>query len=108
MAKVLDVTDADFEEQVLKSETPVLVDFWAEWCGPCRTLAPIVKELADDFGDRLRVVKIDADASPDVPAQYSIRALPTLLFFKGGNVVDSLVGAVPKQQIQSKLEQILA
>lgn len=107
MAKVLDVTDGDFEEQVLKSETPVLVDFWAEWCAPCRALAPMVKELADDYADRVRVCKLDADSSPKTAAQYGVRALPTLLFFKDGSVVDSIVGAVPKHQLKGKLEQLL-
>lgn len=107
MAKILDVTDADFQKQVLESETPVLVDFWAEWCAPCRALAPVIQEVAKDYGDRIRVCKLDADASPGTPAKFSVRALPTLLFFKNGAVVDSLVGAVPKGQIIDKLEQLV-
>jgi thioredoxin 1 len=108
LAKVLDVTDNDFEQQVLKSEGIVLVDFWAEWCAPCRQLAPVVKELAAEYGDRVRVVKVDADASPRAPARFSVRALPTLLFFRNGAVVDSVVGAVPKRQIAAKLDALLS
>jgi thioredoxin 1 len=107
VAKILDVSDADFQQQVLESETPVLVDFWAEWCAPCRALAPVIQEVAQDYGDRIRVCKLDADASPSTPAKFSVRALPTLLFFKNGAVVDSLVGAVPKGQIIDKLEQLV-
>lgn len=108
MAEILDVTDNSFEEQVLRSEGPVLVDFWAEWCGPCRALAPVVKELAEEHAGTLRVCKIDVDSSPAIPAKYSVKSIPTLLFFKDGNVVDQIVGAVPKQKISEKLEPLLA
>jgi thioredoxin 1 len=108
VAKILDVTDATFEAEVLKSRTPVLVDFWAEWCAPCRALAPVVKEIAEQYGERLVVAKLDIDSSPATPASFSVRSIPTLLFFKDGQVVDSLVGAAPKQQVQQKVETVLA
>jgi thioredoxin 1 len=102
------VTDQSFEAEVLKSATPVLVDFWAEWCQPCRALAPVVKEIAEEYGDRITVAKLDIDASPATPASFSVRSIPTLLFFKNGQVVDSLVGAAPKLQVQEKVEAVLA
>ncbi len=108
MAKVLDVTDASFEREVLESSLPVLVDFWAEWCAPCRALAPVVKDIAASYDGRLRVAKLDVDSSPAVPARFQVRAMPTLLFFKNGQVVDSIVGAVPKQRIEAKLATLLA
>ena len=96
MAEISDVTDATFENEVLKSTTPVLVDFWAEWCGPCKAIAPIVKEIADDNGDKLKVVKINIDESPQTPGTYGIRSIPTILMFKDGQVVSQLTGARPK------------
>jgi thioredoxin 1 len=108
VARILDVTDQSFEAEVLKSATPVLVDFWAEWCQPCRALAPVVKEIAEEYGDRITVAKLDIDASPATPASFSVRSIPTLLFFKNGQVVDSLVGAAPKLQVQEKVEAVLA
>ena len=103
MAKILDVTDATFEADVLKSDVPVLVDFWAEWCAPCRRLAPKVKELAEEFGARLRVVKLDVDANPRTAAQMQVRAMPTLLVIKNGAVVGQLVGDQPKDKIKALL-----
>jgi thioredoxin 1 len=107
VSHILDVTDATFDEQVLKSDLPVLVDFWAEWCAPCRALAPVIKDLAKSYEGRLRVAKLDVDASPAVPARFQIRAMPTLLFFKKGQVVDSIVGAVPRQKIEQKLASLV-
>jgi len=101
VAKILDVTDATFEADVLKSDVPVLVDFWAEWCAPCRRLAPKVKELAEEFGAKLRVVKLDVDANPKVAAQMQVRAMPTLLVIKNGAVVGQLVGDQPKDKIKA-------
>jgi thioredoxin 1 len=101
---ISDVTDSQFEEEVIKSDRPVLVDFWAEWCAPCRMLAPVVKEIAEEFGDRVRVFKMDLDANPQTPHRYNVRAVPTLLFFKNGEVADQLVGAVPKARIVEKLQ----
>ncbi len=103
---ISDLTDAQFEEEVIKSDRPVLVDFWAEWCAPCRMLAPVVKEIAEEFGDRIRVYKMDLDANPQTPQRYNVRAVPTLLFFKSGEVADQLVGAVPKARIVEKLKAI--
>ena len=103
---ISDVTDATFEEEVIKSDRPVLVDFWAEWCAPCRMLAPVVQEIAEEFGDRIRVYKLDLDTNPQTPARYNVRAVPTLLFFRNGEVADQLVGAVPKARIVEKLEQL--
>jgi thioredoxin 1 len=107
VSKVLDVTDATFEKEVLQSDLPVLVDFWAEWCAPCRTLAPVIKDLAKSYEGRLRVAKLDVDASPGIPARFQIRAMPTLLFFRAGQVVDSIVGAVPRQKIEQKLAALV-
>jgi len=101
VAKILDVTDATFEADVLKSDLPVLVDFWAEWCAPCRRLAPKVKELAEEFGSKLRVVKLDVDANPRTAAQMQVRAMPTLLVIKNGTVVGQLVGDQPKDKIKA-------
>ncbi len=103
---ISDLTDAQFEEEVIKSDRPVLVDFWAEWCAPCRMLAPVVKEIAEEFGDRIRVYKMDLDANPQTPQRYNVRAVPTLLFFKSGEVADQLVGAVPKARIVEKLNSL--
>ena len=107
MTKSLDVSDATFEDEVLKSEQPVLIDFWAEWCAPCRQLAPVIKELADEYGDQLRVAKMDADANTETAAKLQIRALPTLLFIKGGEVKGSLVGNQPKARIEELFEALV-
>jgi thioredoxin 1 len=107
MAEISDVTDATFENEVLKSTTPVLVDFWAEWCGPCKAIAPIVKEIADDNGDKLKVVKINIDDSPQTPGTYGIRSIPTILMFKDGQVVSQLTGARPKGDFEELVEGVL-
>ena len=107
MAEITDVTDATFEGEVLKSETPVLVDFWAEWCAPCRAIAPIVKELADEYGDKIKVVKINIDESPQTPGTYGIRSIPTVLTFQGGKVVSQLTGLRPKAAFEEMLEGIV-
>ncbi len=101
------VTDADFNEVVLQSEVPVIVDFWAVWCGPCRMVGPIVEEIGNEYNGRAKAVKLDVDNNPAVAAKYGIRNIPTLLFFKGGEVVDKQVGAVPKQVLVKKLEALL-
>ena len=103
----LELTDANFEEKVLKSDKPVLVDFWAEWCGPCRMVGPVVEELANDYKGKAVIGKVDVDNNPGVAAQFGIRNIPTLLFIKNGEVVDKQVGAVPKQTLASKLDAIL-
>ena len=107
MAEISDVTDATFESEGLKSTTPLLVDFWAEWCGPCKAIAPIVKEIADDNGDKLKVVKINIDESPQTPGTYGIRSIPTILMFKDGQVVSQLTGARPKGDFQELVEGAL-
>ena len=107
MAEISDVTDANFEGEVLQSDTPVLVDFWAEWCAPCRAIAPIVKEIADDNGDNLKVVKLNIDESPQTPGTYGIRSIPTVLVFKDGQVVSQLTGARPKGDFQELVNGVL-
>ncbi len=108
MAKILDVTDANFEEQVMKSEVPVLIDFWAEWCAPCRQLAPVIKELAEEYGDKLLVAKVDVDTNPATASNLQIRAMPTLIFMKGGVVSSSIVGRQAKEKIQEQIDSMFA
>ena len=108
MAHPLDVTDATFEEEVVKSETPVLVDFWAEWCGPCKMIAPMVEELANEFDGRVKFTKLDVDSNPNSAMSYGIRGIPTLLIFDGGKPVDQLVGAVSKSVLKDRLEGAVA
>ena len=103
----LEITDANFEELVLKAEKPVLVDFWAEWCGPCRMIGPVVEELHGEYEGKAVIGKVNVDNNPSVSAQFGVRNIPTILFIKGGEVVDKVVGAVPKTQLASKLDAIL-
>lgn len=107
MAEITDVSDSTFETEVLKSDTPVLVDFWAEWCAPCRAIAPIVKELASEYEGRVKVVKMDIDASPQTPGTYGIRSIPTILAFRNGQVVGQLQGARPKAAFEEMLQGLL-
>ena len=101
---VLEVSNDNFESEVVNSEKPVLVDFWAEWCGPCKQIAPVVEELADEHSDKLKVCKMDVDANRETAVQFGIRSIPTLLIFKNGAPVDQIVGAVSKEVISSKVE----
>jgi len=103
----LAVNDSNFDEVVIKSDKPVLVDFWAEWCGPCRMIAPIIEEISKEYSERALVVKCDVDNSPGVAAKYGIRNIPTILYFKDGKVADKQVGAVPKNNFVSKLNTLL-
>ncbi len=103
----LEFTDANFEDLVIKSEKPVIVDFWAVWCGPCRIVGPVVQEIGEEYSDKATVGKLDVDHNPESARKYSIRNIPTILYFKGGEVVDKQVGAVPKQVLIQKLEALL-
>ena len=103
----VELTDANFEEIVIKANKPVLVDFWAEWCGPCRMVGPIVHDIAEEYGDRAIVGKVDVDSNPEISAKFGIRNIPTILFFKGGQIDDKQVGAVPKAQLATKLDAIM-
>ena len=103
----LELTDSNFDEIVLKSDKPVIVDFWAEWCGPCRMVGPIVNEVGEDFKEKAIVGKLDVDSNPEITMRFGIRNIPTILFFKNGEVADKQVGAVPKSMIVSKLEALL-
>lgn len=108
MAQPVEVTDASFEEEVLKSNIPVLVDFWAVWCGPCRMIHPIIEELAQEYDSRLKVARLDVDKNNQTASQYRIMSIPSLLFFKNGEKVDQIIGAVPKQQLADRIESLLA
>jgi thioredoxin 1 len=105
MSNAAAVTSADFDSQVLQSEVPVLVDFWAAWCGPCRRVAPEVDAVAEQLGAKAKVVKVDIDAEPELASKYGIQSIPALFIFKGGKVVDQIVGAQPRQVISAKLSQ---
>jgi thioredoxin 1 len=104
---VSEVNDATFEQEVLQSSEPVLVDFWAAWCGPCRALAPVVDEIAGQYQGQLRVMKMDVDRNASTPARYGIRGIPALLLFKGGKVADQIVGYVPKDTIEKSIAKVL-
>ncbi len=103
----IELTDATFESLVLKSDKPVLVDFWAVWCGPCRMVGPIVQEIGEEYGDKVVVGKLDVDHNPETARKFGIRNIPTILFFKNGEVVNKQVGAVPKQKLTEKLDYLL-
>lgn len=102
---IIHVTDGDFEEQVLNAEEPVLVDYWAEWCGPCKMIAPIIEEIAEQYAGRLKVAKMDIDSNSDTPRQYSIRGIPTLMIFKDGNVHATKVGAMTMGHLKTFVEE---
>ncbi len=101
------VTDSDFEQEVLEADTPVLVDFWAEWCAPCKMVAPVLDDLAEEYDGKIKFTKVDVDTSPETAMKYGIRSIPTLLVFKDGSPVDQVVGAVPKAAIKKRLDSAL-
>ena len=107
MAKPVDVTDQSFDADVLKSQTPVLVDFWADWCAPCKMIAPIVEELSAEYDGKVKFMKMDVDANANTPMTFGIRGIPTLIIFKGGKPVEQVVGAVPKSVLKRRLDAAL-
>ncbi len=107
MSKALPLNDADFPKEVVESALPVLVDFWATWCGPCQTMGPIVDNIADEYDGKVKVMKCNVDSNPITPSKFGIRGIPTLLLFNKGEVVDRIVGAVPKGQVDSILKKAL-
>ena len=106
-SSLLHVNDKNFADEVLNADLPVLVDFWATWCGPCRSISPIIEELAKEFTGRVKVTKLNVDESPATPSQYGVRGIPTLILFKGGKILDQIVGAVPKARLITMIEKAL-
>jgi len=107
VADVQQVSDGSFDSDVLKADLPVLIDFWAPWCGPCKAIAPVVEELAKEYDGRLKVVKMNVDDNPQTPSKYGVRGIPNLILFKGGQVKDQIVGAVPKAQLVKAINQVV-
>jgi thioredoxin 1 len=105
--KVVELTDDTFEAEVLKSSTPVLVDFWATWCAPCKAIGPLIDELAEEYDGKVKIAKVNVDDNQAIPGQFGVRGIPTLILFKDGQVVDQVVGAVPKNQLEGLLQKVL-
>lgn len=108
MAAIEEVTDSNFQAQVLESDTPVLVDFWAPWCGPCRIVAPVLEQIADERGEDLKIVKLNVDDNQQTAASFEVLSIPTLILFKGGQVAKKVIGAYPKRKLEAELEPALA
>jgi thioredoxin 1 len=106
-ADVVNIGDGDFKKEVLESQTPVLVDFWATWCAPCRAIAPALEDLAGQYKGRVKVAKVNVDDNQDTPQQYGVRSIPTLLLFKGGRVVEQIVGAVPRAKLEDAIKKVV-
>lgn len=107
MADVLNVTDDTFDEEITNSDMPAMVDFWAEWCGPCKMVSPIVEELAKEYKGKIKIASMDVDGNRETPGKFGIRNIPTLMFFKGGDVVKTIVGAQPKSNLDEELKKLL-
>ncbi len=105
--KIVHVSDSTFDAEVLNSDIPVLVDFWAEWCGPCKMIAPVLDEIADEYAGKLKICKVDVDSNPDIPPKFGIRGIPTLIVFKGGNVEATKVGALSKTQLSEFVKELV-
>ena len=108
MAAIPEVTDNNFQAEVLESETPVLVDFWAPWCGPCRLVTPVLEQIADERGDELKIVKLNVDENQQVAGSFQVMQIPTLILFKGGEVAKKVIGAQPKRKLEAEIEPVLA
>lgn len=104
---IIEISDSTFDQEVLQSDVPVLVDFWAPWCGPCRAIAPVIDELSQEYAGKLKVAKCNVDDNPKTPSRYGIRAIPTLIIFKGGNVSEQITGAVAKSQIATAIDKVV-
>ena len=107
MGDILEVTDDSFDSEILHSDMPAMVDFWAEWCGPCKMVGPVVEELANEYKGKIKIAKMDVDQNRDTPAKFGIRNIPTLILFKGGEVAKTIIGAQPKSSIEDELKKLL-